>query len=273
MVADGVWMIVLLSHDVDWGRAGPGSAHILARKDRFDEDTLKSVRVEDLYYNFPGYMEVEEKFGMRSTFFFRTFVKGSFNPPPSYHVEEYAEEVKSLVNGGWEVGVHLDPSSFDDVEKIRAEKLAVEKLTGSPVFGNRMHYTMNSDVLWGNLEKAGFKYDSSAKFSRDALVDEDFGFFKKHGLTVFPITVMDALVFANFALDEPAVMDVIENVVERCRKLPVEKQIITLLWHDCVLRMKKGRLYHEILEYLCSQDDVKVKKGIDVFDTVERELT
>jgi len=261
---------VLLSHDVDWGRAGPGSAHIMARKDRFDENALRNDRLEDLYYNFPGYMEVEEKYDVRSTFFFRTYVKDSVHAPPSYHVEEYSEEIRSLVRGGWEVGLHLDPSSFDDVEKIKAEKLAVEKLTGSPIYGNRVHYTMNSDVLWGNLERASFRYDSSAKFSRDHIVDDDFGFFKKDRLTVFPITIMDALVFANFAKDEPSVMDTVKLVVERCRKLPVDKQIITLLWHDCVLRMKKGRLYPKVLEYLCSQEDVKVKRGIDLLDTVDR---
>lgn len=64
-------MYLLLSHDVDWGRAGPGSSHILARKDRFDEDALRNCPPENLYYNFPGYMEVEEKYHVRSTFFFQ----------------------------------------------------------------------------------------------------------------------------------------------------------------------------------------------------------
>ena len=263
-------MYILLSHDVDWGKAGPGSSHILARKDRFDENSLRNFPTENLYYNFPGYMEVEEKYHVRSTFFFRTYVKDSAHSPPSYHVEEYKEEIRSLVNGGWEVGLHLDPSSYDSVEKIRAEKLAVEKLTGSPIQGNRVHYTMNNDLLWENLQKASFKYDSSAKFSRDQIVDSDFGFFRRQKLVIFPITVMDALVFANFAKDEAAVMDTVKLVVERCRKLPTDKQIITLLWHDCVLRMKKGRLYAEVLRYLSSQKDIEIKNGIDVFDIIEQ---
>ena len=29
---------VFLSHDVDWSRRGPGLDHVLARRDRFDEE-------------------------------------------------------------------------------------------------------------------------------------------------------------------------------------------------------------------------------------------
>ncbi len=265
-------MYILLSHDVDWGRAGPGSSHILARKDRFDEDALRNCPPENLYYNFPGYMEVEEKYHVRSTFFFRTYVKDSVHSPPSYHVEEYEEEIRSLVKGSWEVGLHLDPSSYDSVDKIQAEKLNVEKLTGAPIYGNRVHYKMNKDLLLENLQKAYFKYDSSAKLSRDQIVDDDFGFFKRDKLVVFPITIMDAFIFANFAKDEAAVMDTIKLFVERTRKLPADKQVITLLWHDCVLRMKKGRLYPEVLRYLASQKDIEIKRGIDLYNMVEHGL-
>lgn len=263
-------MFVLLSHDVDWGKAGPGPSHILARRDRFDEGSLSNFPKENLYYNFPEYMEIEEKYGVRSTFFFRTYIGDPAHSPPPYHVEEYEEEIRSLINGGWEVGLHLDPSSFDSVEKILAEKQAIEKLTGSRIYGNRVHYTMNSDLLWENLQKASFKYDSSAKFSRDQIVDSDFGFFRADKLVVFPITVMDALIFANFAKDETNVVDTVRLFVERCRKLPIDKQIVTLLWHDCVLRMKKGRLYGEVLRYLASQKDVEISRGIDVFNKIEK---
>ena len=60
---------IFLSHDVDWRRQGPQRDHVLARRDRFDEEIFDKVRPEDLYRNIPEYMKLEEKFGIRSTFF------------------------------------------------------------------------------------------------------------------------------------------------------------------------------------------------------------
>jgi len=261
---------VFLSHDVDWGKAGPPASHILARKDRFDEDILKKCQSENLYYNFPEYMDVEEKFSVRSTFFFRTYIKNSVRSPPPYHVEEYEEEIRSLLRGGWEIGLHLDPSSFEHIGKIKLEKKALERVAGIAINGNRVHYTMHNDVLYANLQKLSFKYDSSAKFNREKIVEEDFGFFKRGKLVVFPITIMDALTFTYFARDESEVVTMVKHVVDKCKNLQHEKRIMTILWHDCVLRMKMGRLYPEVLRYLTSLKDIEFRRGIDLFEMVEK---
>ena len=64
---------IFLSHDVDWRRKGPSVEHILERKDRFELGLFEKTKPENLYHNIPEYMEIEEKFDIRSTFFFRTF--------------------------------------------------------------------------------------------------------------------------------------------------------------------------------------------------------
>lgn len=108
---------VFLSHDVDWEKAGPPISHILARRERFYEDILKNCQLRNPYYNLPEYMEIEEKFCVRSTFFFRTYVKDTIHSPPPYHVEEYKAEIRSLLSGGWEVGLHLDPASYKSIKR------------------------------------------------------------------------------------------------------------------------------------------------------------
>jgi len=262
---------VLLSHDVDWGKAGPSISHIMARKERFDEDILEKCRSVNLYYNFHEYMEMEDKFHIRSTFFFRTYVKESIHPPPSYHAEEYRAEIRSLLRGGWEVGLHLDPTSYASKDKIREEKEALENVTGQPVCGNRVHYTMNNEILHTNLQQLSFKYDASAKTTREKIVDEDFGYFRRNKLVVFPITVMDALTFAYIAKKEDQVVDVVRQAVNRCRELPKDKRILTIIWHDCALKMKKGRCYPEVLKYLASLREVEIVRGIDLVERIEKE--
>ncbi|MCJ7470265.1 hypothetical protein MUO74_07195 [Candidatus Bathyarchaeota archaeon] len=262
---------MFLSHDVDWGRAGPSLSHIMARKERFDEDVLRSCKAVNPYYNFPEYIEMEDKFHVRSTFFFRTYVKESIHPPPSYHVEEYREEIRSLLRGGWEVGLHMDPASYSSKNMIQLEKEALENVAGQPVYGNRVHYTMNNEILHAHLQQLSFKYDASAKNTREKIVDQDFGYFRRGKLVVFPITVMDALTFAHIAEKEEQVVDVVRQAINRCRELPKEKNIMTIIWHDCALKMKKGRRYPEVLEFLTSLKDAEIMRGIDLYERIEKE--
>ena len=43
-----------------------------------------------------------------------------------------------------------------------------------------------------------------------------------------------------------------------------EENVISVIWHDNVLKMKGGRMYKKILEFLVSQDDVMISKGMDI---------
>jgi hypothetical protein len=81
---------------------------------------------------------------------------------------------------------------------------------------------------------------------------------------------MDALAFTYLVMSEDDVISLVKHTVNKCRKLPPEKRIITIIWHDCVLKMKKGRCYQQILEYLTSLKDIAVKKGIDLFEMIEK---
>ncbi|MEX0655986.1 MAG: hypothetical protein WD154_00355, partial [Nitrosopumilaceae archaeon] len=126
-------MYVFLSHDVDWRRQGPPKKHVMARKERFDNNIIANLNKQNPYYNIPEIMEIEEKFGIKSTFFFRTmYENGNF--------EDYEDDIKSLIGGGWEIGLHCDPLSVDDIEKLRKEKEKLEGLTKTKLQGNRVHY-------------------------------------------------------------------------------------------------------------------------------------
>jgi hypothetical protein len=81
---------------------------------------------------------------------------------------------------------------------------------------------------------------------------------------------MDALTFTYFARDESEVVTMVKHVVDKCKNLQHEKRIMTILWHDCVLRMKKGRLYPEVLRYLTSLKGIEFRRGIDLFEMVEK---
>ena len=66
---------IFLSHDVDWRIQGASYYQILSRRDRFDDKIIKNAKIKNPYYNIPEYIEIEEKYGIRSTFFLEQYMK------------------------------------------------------------------------------------------------------------------------------------------------------------------------------------------------------
>jgi peptidoglycan/xylan/chitin deacetylase (PgdA/CDA1 family) len=253
---------VFLSHDVDWRKQGPPKEHILNRAERFEENVIRDIDFRNPYYNFPQYMEIEESFDVRSTFFFRTKYENG-------DVADYEDELKSLIKGGWEVGLHTDPNSINDIMKIKNEKQMLESLTKTKIIGNRVHYLGFNDALPQKLQELGFTYDSTVKNSKDQIVKEDFGFYRFEKLFEFPITLMDAYMFTYMKLNEDQVLPIVQKALNKSRQLNSDFNIMTIIWHDNVLQMKGGRMYKKILEFLYQQENVKICNGIELMNILK----
>ena len=252
-------LIIFLTHDVDWDKKGAPIEHIMQRKDRFSEKVLNKASYENPYYNIPEIIDIEKRIGVKSTFFFRTFVGESVNPPPSYDPKEYEEDIRYLVENGWEVALHSDPTSIDSLKKLRQEKNELESITGVPITGNRVHYLKTKPYLYKMLSELGFSYDSTLKKFRNVISKHDFGFIRNE-VIVFPIS------FADFTLpsmlnDEKDVTEILKEALKIFKGLAQEPKIMTILWHNCSLKMKFGSKYEEVLKYLASFNDVKFLTG------------
>ena len=57
-----------------------------------------------------------------------------------------------------------------------------------------------------------------------------------------------------------------------CRQLDSDFNVMTILWHDNVLKMKGGRMYEKILEFLSDQEDVEMVSGIELANKVLKNL-
>ena len=244
---------IFLSHDVDWRRQGPPIEHVLTRRDRFDPEIFEKTKLESLYRNIPEYIELEEKYGIRSTFFFRTLYENG-------NVEDYEDDIQTLQKGNWEVALHTDPKSVDSIEKIQQEKEKLESLTKKPIIGNRVHFLNYNSDLPLKLKQLGFLYDSSLRHSKDRIDEKEMGYSKIDGLIEFPVTLMDAYLFTHMKIEEKKIVSEFQKALDVGRNLS-EENIISVVWHDNVLKMKGGRVYKEILEFLTSQEDVKIFSG------------
>jgi peptidoglycan/xylan/chitin deacetylase (PgdA/CDA1 family) len=253
-----------MSHDVDWRRQGAPIDHIIARKDRFDSEIIQNARVKNPYYNIPDYMYLEEKYNIRSTFFFRTIYENG-------DYRDYEEDIKALHKGGWEIGLHCDPSSIHDLAKIQDEKKKIEEFTNSSINANRSHYLAFSTKLPIILNSLGFLYDSSYRKSKDKISKEDMGYEMLNGIIEFPVTLMDAYIFTFMHIPEDKIVNLFHNTLDNARKQNSEFNVITVIWHDNVLKMKGGRIYENILEFLSSQEDVVINRGIDLANIIVKE--
>ena len=247
---------IFLSHDVDWRKQGPPLEHVLSRKDRFDPELFEKTKPEELYRNIPEYMEIEEKFGIRSTFFFRTFYENG-------DVIDYEDDIKQLQKSNWEIGLHTKPSSVDDLNEISLEKEKLESITGRQIIGNRVHFLNYNTELLNKLEKLGFSYDSSLRHSKDRIDEKEMGYSRINGMFEFPVTLMDAYLFTHMKIQEEKIISEFKKTLDLGRSLS-KNNVISVIWHDNVLKMKGGRMYKQILEFLTSQDDVEIKRGIDL---------
>ena len=247
---------IFLSHDVDWRRQGPNVEHVQARKDRFDPKIFDNTKPEELYRNIPEYMELEKKFGIRSTFFFRTLYENG-------NVEDYEDDIQTLEKGNWEIGLHTDPKSVGDIKKIKQEQEKLESLTRKPIVGNRVHFLNYNSKLPKKLNELGFLYDGSLRHSKDKIDEKEMGYSKIDGLIEFPVTLMDAYLFTHMGIKEEGIIPEFKKTIEIGRNFS-DVNVISVIWHDNVLKMKGGRMYEKILEFLTSQDDVKILPGKDL---------
>ena len=254
--------LVFLSHDVDWDFNGPPKDHILKIKSRFDEKLFQTTPINKLYRNFSEYMEIEEKYNIKSTFFFRTqYENGNY--------EDYEDDIKNLIKGNWEIGLHTDPKSIDDINKIKKEKKNLEKIANTKIYGNRVHYLSNNKQLPKKLSELDFVYDSSTKKNKYNITTNDMGFSQINGIIEFPVTLMDAYLFSYMNISEEKIISIIKETLNSCRQLKSDFNIISILWHDNVLKMKGGRMYPKILEFLSTQDDVVMHKGIELANKIK----
>jgi peptidoglycan/xylan/chitin deacetylase (PgdA/CDA1 family) len=261
LLPDGMRYLIV-THDVDWPLNGPGTAHVLARQNRFDADVISKVRNEGFnpYYGIPTITEIEDRLGIRSTFFFRPeYDDGS-------HVGQYADVMKALVKDGWEVGLHANDTS--SVEEVVAEKKALESALGKPVYGSRVHYLRVAVNTFSNLAKAHIKYDSSLSYEKEKINPKNSGHQFENGLVVFPITFMDAYLFSYMSLTEKTVTSFVLKTMDELFASGI--QMLTLLWHDNSVMMKGGRAYSGLMEKLAENSDVTFLKGIDAFELVKR---
>jgi len=211
-------------------------------------------------------MELEEKLGVRSTFFFlnETGKVKMFDRKTWRHYgrrydfsdKKVAEIIRILHEGGWEIGLHGSFYSYNNLNLLRKEKEKLEKVLGAKVVGIRQH-NLNLEIptTWKIQEKLGFEYDTTLGFNDKV----DFPG------TCFPFYPVDEKGKPMKILEIPLAIEDIalfryDNPWEVCLKMIdyVEKQggVLTVLWHHAVFNELEypgwAKIYKKLIK-VCKQ--------------------
>jgi peptidoglycan/xylan/chitin deacetylase (PgdA/CDA1 family) len=273
---------VCLTHDID--DIYPPLTHTLLSFlhciKQFDVKELKKQfswkvtgRTNSPYINFKQIMDLEDKYDAKSSFY---FIAAKNDPRRfRYNVEDIENELKFIVDNGWEVGLHGGYYSYNNSDEILNEKRRLESVLGQSVIGFRNHYLrFKTPDSWKILSNAGFKYDTTFGYSnvvgfRNGMCHPfkpyDLNEDQEIDVLEIPLVVMDVALFD--------VADSFEEAWNHTKKLIdiVEENngVITILWHNNVFaspfRSSWSLLYEKILQY-CYEKNAWMTSGKNLYE-------
>jgi len=168
------------------------------------------------YFQFDRIRRVEERAGVRSTFYVYARAPGrSFFGrlrrlvfDPDYDLRREARlvaKLRELLAAGWGVGLHPSFDAFEDAERLAGEKRLLEQALDASVTKVRNHWLRLSLArTWRAQAEAGFEEDATLGFNdavgfRAGLARPFRPFDPERGgalpLRVAPVAVMDSTLF------------------------------------------------------------------------------
>ncbi len=268
---------VLLSHDVDdpLSTVGRGPAlrgrqligdvvrrrdpGLLLRRLRAQADARRGRLDRDPHNTFEFLMEVSERHGLRSAFYF--LANNDVNPHGGrFDLVDHPwvqDLMGRVARRGHEVGFHAGFGTFRDPERTAEEFDRLREVAGShgvrqDRWGGRQHYLQWSNPqTWRNWATAGLDYDCTLGFSealgfRTGTCHEypvfDLLTRQRLELTESPFQVMDVTLFGHLGLAPDAARAEVLDIAAQCHRF---RGALGLLWHnDEVLRTARERRWY-----------------------------
>lgn len=191
------------------------------------------------HWAFPDWMKFEDRYGVRSAFYFvarqgSLLEYGRGLPDPFYDVTSprFRALFRTLIEGGWEVGMHASYLAYASPERFAAEKRRLEEAAAAPILGNRHHYWhLNPADPEETLQlhaHLGFLYDTSLMHDRHlgwrrGTVTPFFPLAQKTGCEIgvvqLPVAWMDAQLMQRKELTQAQREAIIVALVDRTATL------------------------------------------------------
>lgn len=211
------------------------------------------------YFNIEKILEIEEKLGINSTFYFLSLRPGDrdFN----FKTEEISDLFGKIIKQGSEVGLHGGHDAFFDLERLNIEKNELEKSAKIKVKGYRNHYLkFNVPNTWSILERAEFNYDTTFGFPdhpgfRNGMCYPFFPYDLDQGkfldILEIPLVMMDASFIYHLKWKPEEVVNLGKKLIDQIQSI---QGVVTILWHNNYYIKPWDKVLAELIDY-CKEKD------------------
>ena len=276
---DNANFAVCLTHDIDVVYSSVFSKCLAAFRELKNSNATAAVKFLSQiwskripYCNFSETMDLEERYGAKSTFFLMAERQGEQDY--TYKIEALESEIGEILDRGWEVGLHGGHTTYLDTKEMGLKKARLERITRKPVLGYRNHFLrFIVPDTWEQLSQAGFRYDSTFGYAdcagfRNGMchpfrpVNLNTG--REIDIMEIPLIIMDQTFDRYMALDARGRWDITRNLIdatERCHG------VITILWHNTYMNTTWRTLYEKILQY-CEEKGAWISSGEEILKIV-----
>lgn len=217
----------------------------------------------DPNYSFDRLMDISEKYGLQSAFYFKT---ACTNPEfdSNYSIDHpfLRNLIQDISNRGHEIGVHPSYETYKDSVQTKKEfdkllQVCEEEGIRQDAWGGRQHYLRwEAPATWRNWAEAGLNYDSTLSYADCAgfrcgtchefpVFDLEQG--KELSLIERPLIVMEGSLFGKdyMNLSHEEAFAHAKMLKEQCRKYGGN---FTLLWHNSSFKSEKDwKIFEDIL--------------------------
>lgn len=205
-------------------------------------------------WNFKEIAGLEEAHGARSSFYFLALEEDKREY--AYAVEELEQEICTLQDGGWEIGLHGGCEAYRDPDSLKNEKQRLERVLNRKIAGYRNHYLrFRVPETWELLERAGFLYDTTLGYPdcigfRNGMCHPFRPFNLNSGremkILEIPLVIMDRTLLSHMRLNGEQAWDQTRHLIDTVERY---HGVITILWHNEFMTGTPLRFYRKILEY------------------------
>jgi peptidoglycan/xylan/chitin deacetylase (PgdA/CDA1 family) len=267
---------VCLTHDIDLvyqSIPSKGLATLRALKQGELTEALHSItrmRSKKLpFCNFSAIMDLEEKYGAKSTFFFMAEKPGEQDY--AYNIEDLETDIGEIIDRGWEVGLHGGHTAYLNAHEMREKKVRLEKVTHKRILGYRNHYLrFRVPDTWECLSKAEFQYDATFGYAdcagfRNGMCHpfSPFNLNTNHEIEILeiPLTIMDGTLDQTYMrLDGRSRWEFVKMLINRVAGF---HGVFSLLWHNTSMDGGNLELFEKILGY-CHERKAWMTSGSNI---------
>ncbi len=218
--------------------------------------------------NIRKFMDLEAKYGAKSSFYFLALDKK--NRDFNYRIDELNEELRNIIDNGWEVGLHGGHEAYNNLNQVKKEKERLENVIGKKVIGYRNHFLrFKVPTTWELLKEAGFGYDTTFGYAdcvgfRNGMCHP----FKPFNLNTneyidileIPLTIMDGTLFDYMKLDMKQAWEITKRIIDTVEK---HNGVMTILWHSS-MDDEKLEFYERLLKY-CYDKNAWMTSGEEIW--------